>query len=323
MSCSFTSIALLTFSSVAGLAIAQPVDLRAPIAGFVYQKGLRSVRPVVGVSGSSRLGAPMADGLDSASVAPNNRWAIVTAGGQTRLLRGLSELSPTESSPQGLIDQVDGVVWNRGGSFAVLQSSSNRQLQRVRLSERDAFPDPPIPISWGEVDSLAIDAAGRQIAISVVGSGLYLWTAGESSPTLLPVIAEPAAFAFDEEGRLYTADAATQRILRFDSESGVAEFTSLAADSSAAHPVGLAVSRGGRYLLLADRTSRSVLVYDIASGSLARAIALDFAPSRFEPLSSEPSFLLNDPGAKEWLMILNAGETPSVSFVPAAPEVAQ
>ena len=83
------------------------------------------------------------------------------------------------------------------------------------------------------------------------------------------------------------------------------------------------MSRGGRYLLVADRTTRSVRVYDVASRVLARSIPLDFAPTRLEPLSSEPSFVLNEPGTKEWLLILNAGDSPTVSFVPASQEEAR
>jgi hypothetical protein len=320
----FPSISILTLSSMAGLVYAQPVDLRAPIAGFVYNRELRSVRPLFGMAGSALIGPPILSGVDSASIAPGGKWALINTDGRGRLVRRLSDLAPIESTGQDLIEAVDRVVWNRAGSFALLYSSSTRQLQRVRLSEKDALADPPLSISWGDVTSLAIDAAGRQIAIGVAETGLYLWTSEQPSPTLLPSIAQPGAVAFDENGRLYAIDTATQRILNFDSASGMAEFTSFAeTDAPALDPVGLAVSKGGRYLLLADRPSHSVRVYETASKSLIKTIPLDFAPSRFELLSSEPSFLLNEPGSKEWLLILNAGDSPSVSFVPAGQEEAR
>src|SRR5687767_14444645 len=142
-------ISLLTLSSLGCVVNAQPLDVRAPIAGFVHQKGLRSLRPIFGVAGSALLGPSLLNDVDSASISPGGKWALVTTEGRTRLLRGMSELAPMEAAGGNLIEAVDSVVWSRSGAFAVLHSSSTRQLQRVRFSARDAFPDSPISISWG------------------------------------------------------------------------------------------------------------------------------------------------------------------------------
>jgi hypothetical protein len=318
-------ISILTTSLLAGHVAAQPLDVRAPITGFVYHTGSRSLRPIFGVPGSTVLGSPVLSSVESASIAPDGRWALVTTDGRVRLIRGLSDLAPVDSpTDRELIAAVDRVVWNRAGSFALLYSSSSRQLQRVRFLRTEAIADPPIPISWGEVASLAIDAGGRQIAISMAESGLYLWNASESAPTLVSGIERPGAIVFDESGCLYVLDTAAERILRIDSASGAAEFTSLAENEGPAlDPVGLAVSKSGRYLLLADRSTRAVRVYETASGNLAWTIPLEFPPSRLERLSSEPAFLLNEPRSKEWLLILNAADSPNVSFVPAGQEQAQ
>jgi hypothetical protein len=333
MSRSLLSVSILMLSSLAGRVDAQPLEVRAPIVGVVHHGGSRALRPLFGVPGSVRLGPPIITGVDSASIAPGGKWAFITTDGRAQLIRGLSDLTPMESAGQGLIDAVDRVVWNRAGSFAVLYSSSTRQLQRVRLSDTEASPDPPVSIVWGEVTSLAIDNGGRQIAVGVTDfhpllrgkhSGLYLWRTGQASPAPLPAITEPGAVAFDDDGRLYAVDIATPRILRFDSSLDASEFASLAeTDGPPLRPVGLAVSKDGRYLLVADGPTRAVRVYETTSGTLTRTISLDFAPTRFEPLSSEPSFVLNEPGTGEWLLILHAGDVPTVAFVPADQEEAQ
>lgn len=315
-------ITIVTLSSFAGAIQAQRLDVRAPLAGFVHHGGARSVRPVFGTRGAALLGPAVFTAVESASIAPDGKWAVVASDGRSQLLRDLSEPVPTEVSGPGLLNSVDHVAWSRSGSFAVLYSSGSRLLQRVRLSATDVFPEPPISISWGDVTSLAIDAAGRQVAIGIADGSLYLWTAGQPSPDLLPTITQAGAVAFDETGGLFAVDAASQRILKFDPASGAVEFASLS-DDAAADAVGLAVSKGGRYLLLADRSNRAISVYEISSGALTRTIPLDFAPTRFDPLSSDPSFVLNDPGANEWLLILDAGETPGVSFVPALQEEGQ
>src|SRR5687767_8802795 len=128
-------ISLLALSALVCIVNAQPLDVRAPIAGFVHQKGLRSLRPIFGVAGSALLGPPLLNDVDSASISPGGKWALVTTEGRTRLLRGMSELAPMAAGGD-LIEAVDWVVWSRSGTFAVLHSSSTRQLQRVRLSAR-------------------------------------------------------------------------------------------------------------------------------------------------------------------------------------------
>ncbi len=94
-------------------------------------------------------------------------------------------------------------------------------------------------------------------------------------------------------------------------------------DALGLKPVGLAVSGDGRCLLLADSATAAIRAYDTVSGNLANTIPLDFTPSRFELLSSAPTYLLNGDNNKEWLLILDARQLPGVSFVPASQEVAQ
>ena len=302
-------------------AAAQPASFHGPIAGFVYSPDSRTLRPLLGIPGSTYAGSPVWGNADSASIAPGGKWAWVENGGRSVFLHGLSDLTPAESSADGLIDAIDRVVWSSDASVAVVYSSSGNQLQRVRLSASTALADAPVDVSsWGKATALAIDPAGHRIAAGFAASGLYLFD-DQQPPALLSSMTRPAAVAFDETGdRLYAVDLETQRILEFD-PSGASEFASLAQpEGPAPDPVGLAVSGGSQYLLLADGAARSVRVFETASRTLADTITLDFAPSRMEPLSAGPTFLLNGGRANEWLLILDARRTPGVYFVPAIQE---
>jgi DNA-binding beta-propeller fold protein YncE len=222
-----------------------------------------------------------------------------------------------------MIDQVDRVLWNSDGSYALLYSSSGNRLQRVRFSDT-AVADAPVDLSpWGQATTLAIDPAGQRIAFGAAGSGLYLFQAGQP-PFPLSSMASPAAAAFDGTGqRLYAVDLDQLQIVEFDSGSSASVFASLApADGPAVKPVGLAVSGGGRYLILADSAAQSVRVYETASRSLTNTIPLDFMPSRLEALSTG-TFLLNGDNSNEWLLVLDARQIPSISFVPANQENAR
>lgn len=320
----FISLSIAVMSLPGGPVNAQSTSFHGPISGFVYSPVSRTVRPLFGIPGATHLGSPVLDEVDSASIAPGGKWALIAKGGHSSFMRGLSDLAPAESSPDGLIDAVDRTLWNRDGSYALLYSSSQNRLQRVRFSDSGAVADQALDLSpWGKVTALAIDPAGRQIAFGIAGSGLYLFEAGQS-PALLSSMARPAAAAFDGTGRhLYAADLDQQRIVEFDSGSSALEFASLAqTDATAVSPVGLTVSGDGRYLLLADSAAQAVRVYETASRRLVNTIPLDFAPSRFEALSSS-TFLLNGNNKNEWLLVLDTGQIPGVSFVPANQEEAQ
>jgi hypothetical protein len=328
----YLSIALLTLP--AAPAFAQSASLQGPVAGFVFSGATRTVQPLLGIPGATHVAAPILSRVDSASIAPGGNWAFITKARHAAFVGGLSGMAPVESAIGGLIDAVDRVVWSRDGSFALLYSSSGNRLQRIELSGDQPLADSPIDLSpWGKVTTLAIDPAGQQIAAGFAGSGLYLFnsalttglttgiTTGQS-PALLVSMAQPLAATFDGTGKfLFAIDPDAQRILQYQSGSGISEFVSLVqADGPALNPAGLTVSGDGRYLVLADSTTRSVLVYGIDSRSLANTIALDFAPSRFDALSAGPVFLLNGDQRKEWLLILDASQVPVVYFVPANAE---
>jgi hypothetical protein len=314
-------IALLTLQ--AAPANAQPASFQGPIAGFVFSGASKTVRPLLGVPGATHADPPILSHVDSASIAPGGKWAFITRAGHAAFVSGLSDKAPVETPMGGLIDAVDRVVWSRDGSFALLYSSSGSRLQRVQLSGNQPLADVPIDVSpWGLATTLAIDPAGQQIAAGFAASGLYLFHAGLTtgqSPALLSSMAKPAAATFDSTGKfLFAVDKDTQRIVQFQSGSGISEFVSLVqTEGPALNPAGLAVSGDGRYLSLADSATRSVFVYEIDSRSLANTIPLSFAPSRFEALSAGPVFLLNGDRGKEWLLVLDATQVPVVYFVPA------
>jgi len=314
----------IVFLSLSGPASAQSANFHGPIRGFVYSRISKTVRPLFGVPGATYIGASLLTGADFASIAPSGKWAVITQDGQTSCLRGLSDLAPTATAPDGLINAADSVRWTPDGTIALLYSSAANQLQRVRFSDTAATADAPVDLSsWGQVSALAIDSAGQQVAFGVAGSGLYLFRTGQS-PALLSSMAKPVAAAFDGTGRrLYAVDLDQSQIMEFDSGSNGVVFASLVqADGSVITPMGTAISGDDRYLVLADSAAQAVRVYEMSSGNLTNTIPLDFSPSRFEALSAG-TFLLNGDNGSEWLLVLDARQAPNVSFVPASPESAQ
>jgi hypothetical protein len=301
---------------------AQSSGFRRPAAGFVFSGSARSVRPLLGVPGSTYIGPPVLSDVDSASIAPGAPWAIAIRSGAATAVHGLSATS-SESTIDGLaLATIDRVAWSRDGHFALLSSSSRNQVQRVRFSESGAQADAPADLPAGNISALAIDTTGARMAVGVAGAGLYLVTP-DQSPVLLAHTANAAAAAFSDAGRLFAIDAEARRVWEFDGDAGPSEFARLdQPDGASLDAGGLAVSGGGRYLLMTDKSVRAVRVYEIASRTLVNTIPLDFTPTRMERLSAEPVFLLNGENSGEWLLVLDARETPRVYFIPAGREEA-
>ncbi len=324
--CTALTWRIIVLLSFAGTSAGQVASFQNPISGFVYLSGSRSLRPILGVAGAMALGPVLPVRAEFASVAPGGTWGLIRRGHSTEFLNGLSTLSPMASPAPGLIEDVDRAAWSPDGTCAVLYSSALGKLQRVQVSGGAVAADPAVDVSFtSAVAALAIDLAGTTVAVGITGSegsGVYLLRVG-SALERIGSLANPAALTFDQYGRLYVADVESERIWAFDNGAGF-EFTEISAPGGGSlNPVGMAVAGNGQLLVLAESTTNTVRVYDIASRGLTQTIALDLTPRQLEPLSSASTFLLNSNYSREWLMILDARQTPVVSFVPAIREDVQ
>src|SRR4051794_19410138 len=61
---------------------AQSGGFGSPTAGYIYSPAGRSVRPLMGIRGSSYIGSPVLSDIDSASIAPDGKWVFVTREGR-------------------------------------------------------------------------------------------------------------------------------------------------------------------------------------------------------------------------------------------------
>jgi hypothetical protein len=297
---------------------AQNASVGGPQLGLVHLPGAHEIRPILGIPGAAVLGQPSWTQVDAASIAPGGAWAWTSAAGQSTFLCGLAGSSPAACPVDGLLAAVDRLAWNRDGSAALLYSSSAGQLQRVRFSGGQPLADPALDISaLGQVGALALDLSATRMVFGVAGSGFYLWD-GQQAPVVLASTAQPGPAVFDGSGRLYAVDAAAMQIFEIDPGSAPAVFANLQQpDGTQFDPAALAVSNGGGRLLLADRNGPGLCIYDTASGSITGVIPLNFTPTRLDPLSSGPIFVLNGDKPSEWLLGVDAGDTPRVFFVPA------
>ena len=94
-------------------AAAQPSpSFRGPISGFVYNQSSRTIRPLLGIPGATRIGTALLNEVDFASIGPDGKWAFLTRAGHSTFVYDLSGQALTELSADGLID-----AWHRHGTL--------------------------------------------------------------------------------------------------------------------------------------------------------------------------------------------------------------
>ena len=101
--------------------------LESPRTTLVFHSASRSLRPIIGMPGSSYLGPARYSDLDFASVSPDRKTAIIEAAGHVTLIRNMQDPEDIRAA----ITAVDRILWANDSSTAILFSSANRQLQWI------------------------------------------------------------------------------------------------------------------------------------------------------------------------------------------------
>jgi len=307
-------------------ASADDARLNGPVPGYVFDRSSQSIRPILGVPGSSYLGPAVAGGFDVASVSPLGVSALATQGGKLYLLRNLDRDQPDTTSLDGAISAVGRFAWSPDGLSAAVYSADSGQAQVLRnLDPRDGSKttslEDPIDLSSldGVIASLAFDGKRLLIGAASPNSGGVYLIDDASAPKLLARAANPAALAVDAaKGDLYISDQDNNQIWTIRDYAGDAT-PALFVDGRAglSSPLGIRVGAAGRQLLVANSGSRSIDAIEISTRAPLQHMDLDFAPSRLEPLGSGPLSLLTLAGDNGPLYVLDSSGDLAVYFVPA------
>ena len=304
-----------------GLALAQQGHIAGPVSGYVFDRAVRELRPVVGVPGASVIGSPIDLGFPVSNVwvAPRLDSAVaVAADGSLHFLR-INSGAAAELSFNGATLAPQSVVFSPSGTAAALFS-------RNRAAIVTGLPDAPA-IS-GTID-LAPDLArpSRLPALHTVSSavsddGAYVLRASGGTVMLYGtggehrVLADGVDAAFAPSGhKAAVADPSGAGVTIFDDVAAGSGGKSLAAaDSGMASPAGLAFSADGGKLFLASAAARNITAYDLAGGGRT-AFSCNCTPAGLVRMGSV--FRLNEMGTDPLWLLDDAAAGPRVVFVPA------
>lgn len=300
-------------------ALGEDATLSGPAPGFIFDRTSQSIRPILGVLGSSHLGSAVAGGFEVASISPLGTSALATQAGKLYLLRNLDASQAEFTAIDGALSGASRFAWAQDGMSVGIYSAESQRVQVLRNLTKAPAVEEPIDLSSldGKVSALALEGTRLLIGAASPDSGGVYAADGQSAPKLLIRAANPVALSLDTaRGDLYIADRDSNQIWMVRDYAGDAVPMLFAGDrAGVSSPVGIRIS--GSSLLVASEGSRSIDAFDIATRASLAHIALDFVPARMEALGSGRLSLLNFSGPDEPLYVLDGGANLAVYFVPA------
>ncbi|MCX7670726.1 MAG: hypothetical protein N2439_11725, partial [Anaerolineae bacterium] len=246
---------------------AQPLTVEGPISGFAFEETSGAIRPILGLPGAAYLADPLIAGAAWASIAPGGSLALVLKDGVLYRVDGLKRLAPSWSAVESVEIAPDRAAWSDDGSVAVIYHTASGRAQLIRNAGAQVTAGEVLEL--GEVTALAVDRESRIIASTPDGVCLF---AGQGSRLLLPGV-RAAALAVTGDSVYVASSGGIWQV------GDYAERARPQVVAAARDPVGIAVSRDGTRLFIADRAGRAVLVYDLASRAPITELALEFEPA--------------------------------------------
>jgi len=306
--------ALVLTTLAGGLVFAQQSRVEGPVSGYVFDSSAPGLRPILGVPGSSLLGAPVNFGfpISSAWAAPRQDAAFAVARDGSLHIFSLDRGVATKHNIQHLVHAPERIQFSPSGTSAAIYA-------RGSIAVATGLPNNPIisggvDLPAGTVpDSLAVSDDGTALLVSA-NQSIRLYGSFNDMGKLLDT-AGPAMVAFASGGHDAAVDdpAGAGVVLLHDLTGANASQVLARPDATISASSALAFSVDGKSLLLASSSGKSVTTIDLAAGA-RNAIACACSPDTLARMGN--LFRLNDLGKDPvWLLDPNASN-PRIVFVP-------
>ncbi|HLQ78951.1 MAG TPA: hypothetical protein VK210_16450, partial [Terriglobia bacterium] len=162
----FIGILVLCLATTATAQI--PTSFQVPVLGYLFDTESRTIRPIVGVAGSSRIDAPLAlpITIESAAFLPDHRHAIVSSRDSSTLM--VFDLLEIKGTPIfGARSSITSLEMSSDGKTVALYYADSRNLLIVGGL-------PAAPVILGSIDTSFVSATLSQFAISDDGGAALL-----------------------------------------------------------------------------------------------------------------------------------------------------
>jgi hypothetical protein len=307
--------------AVAALVSAQASGISGPVSGYVTDGRGQSLRPIEGLPGAARLGAPLSLPFPilMAAVASQQDYALVvdaTADGRPMLARGLRSGTPQVSAIDGVLPASRMTLAISAGVAAIYSASSGK-LQFIT-----GLPDAPqaldavdLAAAEGGISAFALDAAGQNALLAAGDGSLYRASRnGAAGLTWIARVPGATSVAFLPGGDdAVLGSSATGDVTLLHALSGALSVRTVGGAGNGITSARAVHAISEREVVVVDGAAGGLAAIDLESGS-TEWIALAGAAERLEPLDTNV-LLLNNVGSRPLLLLDKAhGRVPY--FVP-------
>lgn len=315
----FPLLLLLGVASL-GTASGQQVGFAGPVEGYTFDAPTASLRAVMGFPGAASFGPALLGGLEFGSAAPRHNYALAFQNGACVLVTGLDSGNVATLPITNALRKPDGIVWSADGSAAVFYSRAANWLQAITGLPSNPTAGAYIDVSalGGLLASVAVDPAGKQIAIALDGraAGLYLMAVGQPFALVLQ-LSNPVALSFSNDAtQLFAIDSAADQLAVVRLPNFDFQMVSLA---GLADPFAVRETAGQK-LYVASRSDQLLREYDLASLQPVISLPLAFAPTGMDDFGANSFLVASRAQASDPLWLVTNAAQPAAYFVPAIPQ---
>ena len=323
----FALAGMLGLEILSGLCTGQTSTWTLPGSGYVYDAQVGAIRPLVGFIGAAVPGPAILDELEWASLGPNGKTALVQRGDSLLWIADL-QTPDRQTRVDGIISPKQ-ALWSADSSRVVVLSKGSRLFWLT-----GSGPSQTVDASWN-LDELALPGAAGVKApwylLAADGSGdrvfvstrtLHGWQLRIASRTLAPVSVptggHPVAAVFASGGaQAYIADSAAHQIWRMDGAGETPSLTPVISSSVYVDdPAGLALSADDSRLFIADRTARTIRVFDSRTTELLGELPVETSPHSLTATSPGRYILNSGDRSTDPFLYLDTANPARLVFVP-------
>jgi DNA-binding beta-propeller fold protein YncE len=291
-----------------------------PVSGVLIDSAARTIRPILGMPGAAYAGPATVTSFEFAAAAPGSQNALIAKDGMLFVLRRLAGGRPVWRELDSGVSDIEFAAWSDNAEAIVLQPRGEARLDFWTTLSYEPKKAGSVDISSlsERMESVAVDPDGRFAFAATQGedSGtLYLLKPGDLPRMLMPL--RKAGSMMLAGNTLWVADRGSNEVFRLRNWDQMPQIQPAAAAAHGVNdPVGVALSRDGKFLWVASAGTRNVLAVDLDSSQVKHVLELDFTPTRMHRLGADGLFLLENgvPGeAPAQVLDTSAGK---VYFVP-------
>jgi hypothetical protein len=297
-----------------------PSSMSGPILGWVFDRSVRGVRPILGIGGASVLGEPLDAGfqMEQAAVSPSRDYILAVAAGAGDVLQLRIRRTGVEPRLLAAAAAPDRIALSPTGSAAALYYSAAGKISVV-----SGLPDAPAIAREVELPApagaLAISDDGEALLVSGEDGSLFL-ASPSAGVRLVATFGHISAVAFLNQSRdALAADDRENAVYLIRDVTGAPQVLVLAGEKEGiAGPVAVAASSDNQRAFVASAGARGVVVLSMAGGAPA-LIACDCVPAGLERVEGNDAFRLTPLSREPMWMLDGDAAQPRVTFVPPPP----